>query len=173
MPLALATRVGLMAAVREGMMWKGRRADTKRLTDWATHRAEELHRPLITLERSDALAPGSISKGSIPAADDSAVVLVLYAFEYVQSLPAAWEEVERVAGSVSNIFIAFMPKASFLAWLHPLHRPRYVLEAAPPTTHTMSARGTGKPYPTEHTASCAVSESKRPFCLYGSRPYGS
>lgn len=161
MALPTIARVGLMAAVREAMMWKGRSADQKRLTEWAEHRAKETGRQLVVVERGDPLTPGSI-----PAPDDSSVVLVLYAFEYVKNLGTAWEEVLRAAGSSSNIFVAFMPKASLLAWARP--GVRYVLEAAPPTTHTMAAKQIGQ-YPQRITCS----DKKRPFCVYGMRPYGS
>lgn len=164
MALPLVARVGLMAVFREGMMWKGRNADQKRLTEWAEHRAEETGRKLVVLERGD-----DIHAGSIPVPDDSAVVLVLYAFEYVKSLPAAWNEVLRAAGSVSNVFVAFVPKASFLAWFRP--GANYVLDAAPPSTHTMAAREVWRKYPTEHTIACQG--KTRPFCFYGKKPYGS
>lgn len=161
MSLALPTRVGLMMGVREGFMWKARREDYKRLLAWAQHRAEELHRDLVILERGD-----KIFAKSIPAKDDSSVVLVAYAFEYVQDLGEAWEEVERVAGSASNMFVAHFSKQSLIAWLRP--GARYVIDSAPPTTPMLSARKTGHEYPV-----LVCQDKKRPFCVWGSRPYGS
>lgn len=161
MALALATRVGLTLGVREAFMYKGRRDDRKRLTEWAKHRAEELKRSLVILESGD-----KIKANSIPLKDDTGVVLVCHAFEYQDDLGVAWEEVMRVAGSASNMFVAFIPKQSFVAWLHP--GAKYILDTAPPATPVMRAREIGKSYPM-----IACQGERKPFCAFGSRVYGS
>jgi ubiquinone/menaquinone biosynthesis C-methylase UbiE len=161
MALSTAARVGLMTGFREAMMWKSRKEDTQRLTEWANHRAQETSRTLVVLEKGD-----KIQTGSIPLPDDSGVILVLYALEYVPSMDQAMGEIFRVAGSASNLFVAHMNKQSFLAWLHP--GARYVIASAPPATPNVQARRTGTEYP---VLDCRP--NTKPFCIAGLKPYGA
>ena len=157
MAIPLVARIAIMVLFREGMSHLGRGQEREQMLYCASHRANELQRPLVIIEsyvsdEGGALVtgccpsdqPGTRSDlmhtGDIPAGDNSSVVFCSFSLEYVPDIRRAWKEVMRVAGSPSNVFVAYAKKSLFG------RGRKWVIESAPPLSPELKFDAVSRPY---------------------------
>lgn len=145
-------------ALRECILWVRRYQRRSEYYELASHRAAQLHRPLVVIGDPNAhvtrdaygygdvcvdlhgcpSAPSSVKvvtadvsvRGSIPLPDDSAVVFVACVLEYIPNIRAAWQEIARVCGDSRNAFVVHVDPGSFAAYLYP--GAWWIISKAPP-----------------------------------------
>lgn len=141
-----------LTGVVEGVALFGRVIGRRDLFVRARDRADAIRRPLVVVGAPDwsgnhpcgdvcvdahgcpdcGARPADVERvGGIPLGKDSAVVFVSRVFERSRDIDAAWREVERVGGSMDNIFVSHVqPWASWTSVAHP--DIRWVVLEAPP-----------------------------------------
>lgn len=82
--------------------------------------------------------------GGIPLRANSGVVFVSYTFEYCVDIDAAWREVERVGGSMDNIFVGHVQP--WATWTHVFYPgSRWIVLEAPPKHRRFQRRPLCRP----------------------------
>lgn len=158
MAIPLAARIVIMVLFQEGLKHLGKGKEREQMLQCAQYRANELQRPLVLIESHDTKSGEAIvsgccpsnqvatrsdltTEGSIPVANDSAVVLCCHCLEHVPDIHSAWKEIMRVAGSPSNVFVAHQRK-SLLS-----RNRKWIIESAPPVSPDLMFAPVSRPYP--------------------------
>ena len=147
----------------EAVSYAGRYSQRKALYDVARQRAQELGRTLVVIgdpdggvthggygcgdvcididdcKRCENHIKADITKGPIEAIPSgSAVVFVSCVLEYVEKYDEAWQEIIRMAGSDSNVFVVYAQPWTLTASLYP--GAKQTISTSGDVTHVSAGR---------------------------------